>query len=33
MARKTFRKVTTSPELIEKINIKNKKLTELFLKD
>ena len=33
MARKTFRKVITSKELIEKINPKNKKLINSFLKD
>lgn len=31
--RKTFRKVITSPELIEKINPKNKKLFDRFLKN
>ena len=31
--RKTFRKVITSPELIEKINPQNKKLMERFLKN
>lgn len=31
--RKTFRKVITSPELIEQINPKNKKLMERFLKN
>lgn len=31
--RKTFRKVITSPELIEKINPQNKKLVEKFLKN
>lgn len=33
MPRKTFKKIITSPELIEQINPKNKKLIELFLKD
>jgi len=33
MARKTFFKVITSPELIEKINPENKKLVEKFLKE
>lgn len=32
-ARKTFRKVITSPELIEQINPENKKLMERFLKN
>lgn len=32
MSRKTFRKIITSPELIEKINPKNKKLMQMFLK-
>lgn len=32
MARKTFRKVITSPELIEEINPQNKKLIKMFLK-
>lgn len=32
LPRKTFKKVTTSPELIEKINPKNQKLIDLFLK-
>ena len=32
LPRKTFKKVTTSPELIEKINLQNKKLIDLFLK-
>ena len=32
MARKTYKKVVTSKELISKINPKNKKLIELFLK-
>ena len=31
--RKTYRKVITSPELIEKINPQNKKLMERFLKN
>ena len=31
--RTTFRKVITSPELIEKINPQNKKLIEKFLKN
>ena len=31
--RKTFRKVITSPELIEQINPKNKKLVDRFLKN
>lgn len=33
MPRKTFRKVITSPELTEKINPENKKLSERFLKE
>ena len=33
MARKTFKKITTSPELIEKICNDNKKLMKLFLQD
>ncbi len=33
MARKTYRKVITSPELIEQINPKNKKLMKMFLKN
>ena len=33
MARKTFRKVITSEELLSKINNKNKKLMDLFIKD
>lgn len=33
MARKTFKKIITSPELIEKINPENKKLMKLFLQD
>ena len=33
MARKTFRKVITSPELIEQINPKNKKLMQMFLRN
>lgn len=33
LARKTFRKVITSPELIEQINQKNKKLVDRFLKN
>jgi len=33
MARKTFRKIITSPELIERINPKNKKLMKMFLKN
>lgn len=33
MARKTFRKIITSPELIEQINPENKKLMERFLKN
>ena len=33
MPRKTFKKIITSPELIEQINEKNKKLMKLFLKD
>jgi hypothetical protein len=33
MPRKTFSKKTTTPELIEKINPKNKKLAEKFLKE
>ena len=32
LPRRTFKKVTTSPELIEKINPQNKKLIDLFLK-
>ncbi|MCP3925535.1 MAG: site-specific integrase [Desulfobacterales bacterium] len=32
MARKTFRKIITSPEIIEKINSKNKKLINQFLR-
>ncbi len=32
MGRSTFRKVITSPERIEQINPKNKKLMNLFLK-
>ena len=32
MARETFRKVITSPELIEEINPKNKQLMKMFLK-
>lgn len=32
MSRKTFRKVITSPELIEQISPKNKKLMKMFLK-
>ena len=31
--RKTFRKIITSPELIQSINPKNKKLMERFLKN
>jgi integrase len=33
MARSTFRKVITSPELIEKINPKNKKIVDRFIKN
>ena len=33
MGRKTFRKIITSPELIEQINPENKKLMERFLKN
>lgn len=33
MARKTFRKIITSPELIEQINPKNKKLMSQFLRN
>lgn len=33
MGRETFKKQFTSPEIIEKINPKNKKLMELYLKD
>ena len=33
MARKTFRKIITSPELIEQINPESKKLMERFLKN
>ena len=32
MSRKTYRKVITSPELIEQINPKNKMLMKRFLK-
>lgn len=33
MGRKTYRKIITSPEILEKINPKNKKLAERFLKE
>jgi site-specific recombinase XerD len=33
MSRKTFKKVITSPELLEQVNIENKKLMERFLKE
>ena len=33
MARKTFKKQITSPEIIEKISKKNKRLMDLFIKD
>ena len=33
MGRETFRKVITSPELIEQINPKNKKLVDRYIKN
>lgn len=33
MSRKTYKKVITTPELIEEINIKNKKMVDRFLKN
>ena len=33
MGRQTFKKVITTPEVMEKINPKNKKLQKTFLKE